>query len=279
MSQIKLISLDLDGTLLDSNREIPTDNVKALNKARNEGVTIIISTGSPFELIPFNLLEKLDIDFAITANGSAIYNYKTAQCMYEDTIEAEEQKLLLDFLVSKDIHMDIFIDGKGYTPLKCKTVIEKLSVPASRKEYLRNNRTWLDNPIEYIEHNKLHIQKITINFYPDSKGTLVDYEEVKSYVKNREKLNLTTGVKCNLEITKAGVDKGVAIEKLSEIVAISLKDMMAFGDSLNDLPLLKKVGLGIAMENAMDEVLDELDLVTETNNECGVAKGIRRWMY
>ncbi len=277
MNDIKLISLDLDGTLLDSNRNIPQRNIDVIKKATEKGINIIISTGSPYELIPFELLRDIDVSYAITANGSAIYEYSSGKCIYEETISKEIETELISFLLKQDIHMDLFMDGKGHTPTKCRDIIGKLDVPKSRKEYLLNNRIWLDKPLAYIKENNMSVQKITMNFYPDENGELVDYDEVKQYIEQETRLNLSTGIKKNLEITRGGIDKGKAIEKLGEKIHIPLENMMAIGDSLNDLMILNKVGVGVAMGNAMPEVIEAARYVTGTNDECGVAEVIEKY--
>lgn len=277
MNQIRLISLDLDGTLLDSNRQLPQKNKMVLKEASREGIKIVISTGSPFELIPFELLEGIEISYAITANGSAIYEYDSGKCIYEETISKEIETELIEYLLDKDIHVDLFMDGKGHTPKKCRAIIEKLEVPQSRKDYLLNNRIWLDNPLAYIKENHMNIQKITMNFYTDVDGSLKDYDEVKGYLEQKKMLTITTGVKKNLEITKEGVDKGNAIEKLADKIRISLEDIMAIGDSRNDLMIIEKVGMGIAMGNAMPEVIKKARYITGTNDECGVAEAIEKY--
>ncbi len=273
---VKLISLDLDGTLLDSERRIPEENRKAICQAKERGVEIVISTGSPYGLIPHDELGDLDISYAITANGSAIYEYKTGRCIYEDCIKTEEIFPVLNILLTRDMHIDIFIQGKAFCPLHTRSIVDKLVVPRSRKQYILNNRIWLKNTASYIRENNLSIQKITMNFYPDINGQLVDRAEVKELLEHNALFCLASGGWGNLEITKKGVNKGKALIKLCEIQNISIKDTMAIGDSLNDLDIIQTAGIGVAMGNSMQEVINAADYVTSTNNVCGVAEVINR---
>ncbi|MDD6193878.1 MAG: Cof-type HAD-IIB family hydrolase [Lachnospiraceae bacterium] len=276
MGRIKLISLDLDGTLLDSRRRLSERNRSALQRAKEHGMIIVISTGSPYQLIPFKLFYGIEIDYAITANGGALYDYQSGCCIFEETIPYTVANDVMSFLAKHDVHTDYFVDGKGYTPRKCKEIIEKLRVPESRKVYLQSNRTWVDNMNEIVTEHSNQIQKITINFYQDSNGQLVEYEEVKNWFVRKKELNMTTGVKDNLEITRSNVDKGMALDRLSDILNIDMESIMAFGDSLNDLSVIEKAGIGIAMGNSMEDIFCKADIIAGTNDEDGVAIEIEK---
>lgn len=274
----KLISLDLDGTLLDTKRKLPERNRRAIQSATQKGIEVIISTGSPYGLMPHDDLSGLDISYAITANGSAIYEYKTGKCIYEESVDTNTIIPILKFLLTKDMHLDMFIQGKGYCPSNTKEIVRRLDVPKARKTYILNNRVWLDDPLGFIEENQLAIQKITMNFYPNGTGELVDRKEVKEYLENNPMIRLVSGGWGNLELTKSGVDKGKALKILCEKLEISLGDTIAIGDSVNDLDIIKVAGTGVAMKNAMSEVLDAADYVTGTNDACGVAEAIEHFM-
>ncbi|GFI49424.1 phosphatase YwpJ [Lachnospiraceae bacterium] len=278
MEPIKLISLDLDGTLLDSERRIPMKNHEAIQKARKNGCEIIISTGSPYHLMPHDELNGLDISYAITANGSAIYEYRTGKCIYEDSIKTEIILPILSFLLTKDMHIDMFIQGKAYCPSYTRPIVDKLDVPNARKRYILNNRIWLEDPYTYIKEQHLFIQKITMNFYPDEIGGLVDREEVKEELEKNVFLNVVSGGWSNLEITKCGVNKGCALKRICKMKHISLESTIAVGDSTNDLDIIRTAGVGVAMANSLPKLLDMADYVTGTNDECGVAEVIERFL-
>ena len=275
MNKVKLISIDLDGTLLDDSRVIPRKNIAALNKVSEQGISIVISTGSPFELIPFEQLEGLQIDYVITANGSATYRVKDAICIYEDCVETEQIIPVVQFLMEQDIHMDIFMEGKGFCPNKCRDIIKKLDIPKARQEYLLNKRVWIEDPVSYICEKSLKVQKITINFYPDVDGTFVDKKEVEDYLSTQSGLDIIDGRYQNIEVTKIGTDKGKALKDLCEQLDISIDRTMVMGDSLNDLDSSKMAGIGIAMENALPVVKENANYITLSNEECGVADAIR----
>lgn len=276
LKKIKLISLDLDGTLLNSERKIPEENRKYVQRAKERGIKIIVSSGSPYDLMPHEELKDLGISYAITANGSAVYEYPGRKCIYEESMDVVTAAPILGFLLTKDMHMDLFIQGKGYCPDFTQDIVHKLDVPDARKIYILNNRIWLKDPAAYIKEHRLTIQKITMNFYPDKHGGLVDREEVKKYLEECGCVSIVSGGWGNLEITKSGVNKGKALGLLCKKIDIPLYETAAFGDSLNDLDIIKTAGVGIAMQNAMPEVKCVADYVTGTNDACGVAEFVQR---
>lgn len=276
---IKLISMDLDGTLLDTARRLPGKNRRAIQEAKRNGVEILISTGSPYDLMPHDELEGLDISYAITANGSAVYEYKTGKCIYEESIETDTIFPILEFLLTKDMHIDMFIQGKAYCPAHTYEIVDKLDVPEARKQYILNKRVWLEDTLSYIRDNCLSVQKITMNFYPDQTGNLVDRAEVKAELERYTLLDVVSGGWGNLEITKKGVNKGRALQKFCEIRNLSTKNIAAIGDSLNDLSIIQAAGIGVAMGNAMAEVKACADYITLSNDECGVAEAIYELLH
>ena len=166
MKDIKLVALDLDGTLFDNSSRISKRNLTAIRSITDKGIHVVISTGRPFEGIPFDQIKGTGINYAITANGSGIYEISTGKCLYENAMDEELVTPILNFLLTRDIHMDAFIGGKGYTPIQCVETAQKLTVPSSIKNYIITTRTRLDNILQFIHENQLKVQKMTLNFYP-----------------------------------------------------------------------------------------------------------------
>ena len=182
MKDIKLVALDLDGTLFDNSSRISERNLTAIRSITDKGIHVVISTGRPFEGIPFDQIKGTGINYAITANGSGIYEISTGKCLYENAMDEELVTPILNFLLTRDIHMDAFIGGKGYTPVQCVETAQKLTVPSSIKNYIITTRTRLDNILQFIHENQLKVQKMTLNFYPAADGTLIDRETVRKFL-------------------------------------------------------------------------------------------------
>ena len=278
MKDIKLVALDLDGTLFDNSSRISERNLTAIRSITDKGIHVVISTGRPFEGIPFDQIKGTGINYAITANGSGIYEISTGKCLYENAMDEELVTPILNFLLTRDIHMDAFIGGKGYTPVQCVETAQKLTVPSSIKNYIITTRTRLDNILQFIHENQLKVQKMTLNFYPAADGTLIDRETVRKFLVSNPSITTVCGGYNNLEFTRADANKGVGLRKLAEILGVNPDATMAIGDTENDLAIIEAAGIGLAMGNATDAVKARADYVTTTNTKDGVAAAIEHFI-
>lgn len=278
MKDIKLVALDLDGTLFDNSSRISKRNLTAIRSITDKGIHVVISTGRPFEGIPFDQIKGTGINYAITANGSGIYEISTGKCLYENAMDEELVTPILSFLLTRDIHMDAFIGGKGYTPIQCVETAQKLTVPSSIKNYIITTRTRLDNILQFIHENQLKVQKMTLNFYPAADGTLIDRETVRKFLVSNPSITTVCGGYNNLEFTRADANKGVGLRKLAEILGVNPDATMAIGDTENDLAIIEAAGIGVAMGNATDAVKARADYVTTTNTKDGVAAAIEHFI-
>lgn len=278
MKDIKLVALDLDGTLFDNSSHISERNLTAIRSITDKGIHVVISTGRPFEGIPFDQIKGTGINYAITANGSGIYEISTGKCLYENAMDEELVTPILNFLLTRDIHMDAFIGGKGYTPIQCVETAQKLTVPSSIKNYIITTRTRLDNILQFIHENQLKVQKMTLNFYPAADGTLIDRETVRKFLVSNPSITTVCGGYNNLEFTRADANKGVGLRKLAEILDVNPDATMAIGDTENDLAIIEAAGIGVAMGNATDAVKARADYVTTTNTKDGVAAAIEHFI-
>ena len=278
MKDIKLVALDLDGTLFDNSSRIIKRNLTAIRSITDKGIHVVISTGRPFEGIPFDQIKGTGINYAITANGSGIYEISTGKCLYENAMDEELVTPILNFLLTRDIHMDAFIGGKGYTPVQCVETAQKLTVPSSIKNYIITTRTRLDNILQFIHENQLKVQKMTLNFYPAADGTLIDRETVRKFLVSNPSITTVCGGYNNLEFTRADANKGVGLRKLAEILGVNPDATMAIGDTENDLAIIEAAGIGVAMGNATDAVKARADYVTTTNTKDGVAAAIEHFI-
>ena len=278
MKDIKLVALDLDGTLFDNSSHISERNLTAIRSITDKGIHVVISTGRPFEGIPFDQIKGTGINYAITANGSGIYEISTGKCLYENAMDEELVTPILNFLLTRDIHMDAFIGGKGYTPVQCVETAQKLTVPSSIKNYIITTRTRLDNILQFIHENQLKVQKMPLNFYPPADGTLIDRETVRKFLVSNPSITTVCGGYNNLEFTRADANKGVGLRKLAEILGVNPDATMAIGDTENDLAIIEAAGIGVAMGNATDAVKARADYVTTTNTKDGVAAAIEHFI-
>ena len=278
MKNIKLVALDLDGTLFNKESIISKRNLETIKKATELGIAVVISTGRPLNGLPFDQIQGSGIRYAITANGSAIYELETKKCLREEAMDEEIFLPIVEYLLTKDIHMDAFIGGNGYCPQQCVKNGERLVVPEALKHYILHTRKRVENLPQFIHDNHLKVQKMTLNFYPDENGVYKDREEVRKYLESNPAVASVCGGYHNLEFTRADVNKGVALHVLAEILSINPDETMAIGDTENDLAIIKAAGIGVAMGNATPAVKEQADYVTDDNESDGVATAMEHFI-
>ena len=276
--EIKLVALDLDGTLYNSNGVISEGNRETLKAIIDRGVTVVISTGRPYVGLPLTDMKEIGIDYAITANGAGVYRIRDRFCLHEDAISTEDSVALLRRLHQLPVHIDAFIDGNAYTQESTRQYIPLLHVPESLRSYIRDTRTVVENLADFVAENSLTIQKLTINFVPDAAGNLTFREKTAALLDQYPQFHYVSGGFRNIEVNKTGVSKAKGLRFLCETLHIPLSQTMACGDSENDFDIVSAAGIGVAMANAEPILLDCADFVSRSNEEDGVAYAIKHFI-
>lgn len=275
--KIQLLALDVDGTLFGTDGKVTPASVEAIRKAQERGVQVVLASGRDYDGLPWEQLKDVQIDYVITTNGSAVYRTKDRKCLKEECLDKEKMIPVFEYILSKEVYLSVFIDGVNYTPIQCFPYVEKMIVPDYVKVALRTKANCMEDIIRYLRENDAKIQKATLNFqYQD--GEYLNREEVKAYLQACPDINVVDGGFSNLEFTRKGVCKATGLEMLTEYLDISIKDVMAIGDSENDIEMLEAAGFGIAMGNALDSVKAVAKDVTLGNDEDGVAAAVEKYI-
>lgn len=274
----KIIAVDLDGTLYSDEKNVLPETAAALKKAAEKGAYIIPSTGRPLMGIPENVLELGCIEYAITCNGAAVYNIKTDELLSEEPMGHEKAFEIFRRLKDFDISVDAFINGKAYKERSQIGIIDSLALSEYMKNYLRTTRIYVDDLAQFVHDEKLNVHKITLNFRIDGSGGFTDRDKTAEYLGTVSGITVVSGGMNNLEITKKGVNKGKALLKTGELLGIPRSEIIAFGDSGNDMDMITAAGTGVAMANSTPEILAAADFVTRSNNDNGIAYALSKLM-
>lgn len=272
MNRIKMIGLDLDGTLLNNNKELTPRTINALEQAMQQGIEIVIATGRPITGVPKNLLEFPGIQYVVSSNGGRVIDQYSQELLYECPVPYETAYRILKIVKEYDTLCEIYFDGKGYVQKdELEKVTHYLRNPAMAN-YILTTREGIDSVWDKMEAMKGHgLDKVHAIFADER-----ELEEARVRVSKSEDVIISGSLGNNLEMNAPGVHKGIALLRLGEKLGITREEIMAFGDGDNDIEMLKAAGVGVAMMNASEEVKAAADLVTESNEEDGVAQAIER---
>ncbi|KAB3532903.1 HAD family phosphatase [Alkaliphilus pronyensis] len=269
----RLIVLDMDGTLLNSNSEISKENKTMLKKAKDAGVNIAIATGRIFTSARF-YAEILGINTPIIAcNGALIRNFHDNRVIYSDPLKVEDAIKVIEICDNYDLYYHFYDQEK-------LCVIDK-NIDYLKDYYWRGRKRINDgihiesigNSIEYIYNYRPELLKFVI--VNEDRDRLEDIRKEFNSIHNVE---VDKSWYNNLEIMNKGVSKGKAILKLSQLMNIKKDEIIAFGDNYNDLSMKDYVGTFVAMGNSEAEVKNKAHYVTETNDNHGVAIGIKKYL-
>ena len=245
----RMIGMDLDGTLLKSDKELTQYTKDVLKRAIEQGIIVMPATGRPITGVPKELLEFPGIRYAVTANGGRVIDLEKNEAIVEELLPHDIAEVMLDVFEHYDTFREIYFDGVGY---------------ASRE---------VDDVRVKFDETKLPVDKIQALF-----TSVEDRDAARKEIEDVPGIEITGALPMNLEINAAGVNKGKAMIELGKLLGIPREEIMAFGDGNNDLKMLKEVGTGVAMENAIPSVKEAADYVTLSNDEEGVAKFIEKYM-
>lgn len=276
IKRIHLLALDIDGTLFDENGRISRASIEAMNQAKEAGIEIVPTSGRDYDGIPWNQLKDVDINYVVTTNGSAVYEAKTKKCLYEKYLDSGKMIPIFEYLLKKEIYINVFVDGVSYTPVQVYPYIDNLDLPDYVIQHMKENRKGINDLIEYLKDGDAKMQKATLNFQKQENGEFLNREEVLEYLEKCPDIKAVNGGFNNLEFTKAGTNKASGLKFLAGHLGMTMDTVMAVGDSENDIEMLSEAGLGIAMGNASAEVKAAADAVTLDNENDGVAATIER---
>lgn len=266
---IRMVALDLDGTLLNSRKELTEYTKDILRRTVEKGIIVLPSTGRPYSALPEELKHFPGMKYAVTANGARVLDLEEKKVLYEDLLPLDLSEKVLKILKKYDAIHEFFVEGVGYTSVdSLETAYEYFDSSHMAEYYMKTRYSVKD-----VEARMKEIHAPTDKL----QGIFKSIEERAMAIEEIEKLpgvTVTTAFRNNIEINKAGADKGVGLLKLGELLGILPEEIMVCGDGMNDMSMMQRAGLAVAMDNSAPQVKEIADYVTGNNDEDGAAKAI-----
>lgn len=272
---IKLVAIDLDGTLLDSNKLLSAENKAAIKEAKEAGVKVVLCTGRPLRSMQ-HLLEEADLmddeDIVITYNGGLIQKAKTGEIINEITFNREE---CLDiYQLGQQLNLPVnFIDLDYVYEPEYPEDAASIYMNASREIPKENALEFKAIDIEELP-DPFKINKIVMSRPAEELDAMIPTIP-ESY---HEKYNIYKSQSFILEVLPDHVDKGYSMRIIGDMLGLEKEQIMGIGDQENDLSLVVNAGLGVAMDNAIDSVKEAANYITKSNDDNGVAYAIRKFI-
>lgn len=266
---IKLVAIDIDGTLLDSNRKISPKVKETLQRANESGIYIVLCTGRPLPGVTEQLAE-LDLygpnDYVITYNGSLVQATQSNEIISQYTLSYEDF-LEIELTARKaGVHLHTIDDKAIYT---ANRDIGKYTV---HEAYL------VDMPLKYRTVEEMTPDMSIIKMMMIDEPEVLDQAISVLPESFTTKFTTVKSTEFYYEILNKEASKGNALAKLADHLGIAQSEVMAIGDNENDLSMIEYAGIGVAMGNATENVKRAADILTTSNDEDGVAEALLKYM-
>lgn len=273
MPDIKLIALDLDGTLLTSGKTLSARNAEALARAAEKGIHIVPTTGRFYSGMPEAIRSLCCLRYVITINGAAIYDAAAQRDIANVNLPLLQAVEILRYLDELPVIYDCYMDNWGWMTRAMQQRAADFTQSIHYLKMIRTLRTPVDELKAFLLEKGQDVQKI--QFF--TKDLSLRAALLQTLAQRFGSIAVSSSTPNNVEINHAGATKGAAVRTLAAHLGLRMEQTMAFGDGLNDISMLRAAGLGVAMENAEQTVKDAADCVTCSNDEDGVAAAIERY--
>lgn len=274
--EYKFFATDMDGTLLNNKKEISTDNLKAMQDLFNKNIEIAICTGRPYSTVK-QYLDLLGFPCWLISNNGSVIRNKDRKVLSTTYIKKSALQKVINILEEENMYFHASDEDYTYINSIWNRIM-KIHDYVSRVEKSKIKSIW--NPIYTVllsnTHKKVNFNsfiqnggKITSIFIADkNKKKLNRVKEKLSYIKG---IDISSSGEYNLEILDAEATKAHGLMKLLAELNIDSNEIVAVGDNLNDLTMIKYAGLGVAMGNSQNVIKENAVCITKTNEENGIA--------
>lgn len=262
---IKLVAIDLDSTLLDSDDKLPKENKEVLKKLKDKGIKVVLATGRPFNgywWIRQELgLEGFD-DYTICNTGAFIRRNADGKILVDNSLDKFDYEKISDLLGDYDLQIALFAGATMYN-----------NAEEVNKEFFGDQELLRMPRLKFKDFNDIEEKVARLNFMGEESELDAFYEE------NKEKLEKDYMTMRNetysLEILNKSSGKANSLKKLCEYLEIDLDKVIYFGDGANDTKAMELAGISVAVANADDEAKETADHETNKNDQAGVGKFLK----
>jgi Cof subfamily protein (haloacid dehalogenase superfamily) len=263
----KLIALDMDGTLLNEDKQISAKNHKSLKEAKEQGVKVVLATGRPLVGIE-KYLKELDLvtseNYSVSFNGALVQNNNTGEIISKNVLNDDDVKYLYDLSLKLNVNRHANTTDSVITTV-------------------HNKYTEIESTINKIP---THIMDLS-NLPSDTeviKFMFVDEPSILDQVINNlpstvyDKYTVVRSAPYFLEFLHPMANKGAGVKAIAEKFDINQKEVICVGDAGNDVHMVEYAGLGVAMDNAFEELKSIANYITKSNSEDGVAHVVNKFI-
>lgn len=268
----QLIALDIDGTLLNTKKEITPATEAAVHRAFAAGKEVVLSTGRSFAELAEILDTFPEMRYGICESGALVFDRSADTPIAVHPIPLDLARQAVDYAQTRDILIHIFLNGRPVISQHRMTQLAQFQIPYFQSMFERYSLQVPDTAAYCLNQLRPSIEKI--NLYHHTVEERSETEQALSHLP----LSLVDSEKTSLELSAAGVDKGKGLHELCDHLGIPIETTIAVGDSFNDAAILRTAGLAVGMGNTAQPVRELCDVIVSDCDHDGVAEAIERYL-
>lgn len=267
---IKVIAMDLDGTALNHQKQLTGRTRAAIQNAAKSGIQIVVATGRTFSSLAPEVLAMPEITCAITSNGAVVNRIPDGAVLLHNYPNPETVSEIAGMIREEKIDTEVCTGGQAYIG---QSYYDRVLEGKTNRDvqYVKTTRHPVPDIYQFLLEHRVAIENINLNF-----KTLEEKQQWQQRFQKLPGVTPTSSFLFNVELGGATTSKAHALQALLDEWQMTSQQVMAFGDSENDLGMIQLAGIGVAMANGMKEVKQAADLLAESNEEDGVAKIIEQ---
>lgn len=269
----KMVAIDMDGTLLDSNDDITETNLRVIRYALDQGIRVVIATGRIFAAVK-HYAGILGLQtYVISSNGAVVSDATGDNIIYTKPMKVTAAAKCIETAKKYDIYYHLYSNNVLYTEQLAYSSwgYAKLNdkLPPEERIIIQH----IDDGVDFVLHSGYDIVKLVM--IDDDLDKLT---KARSEAMSIPSLAISASMPNNFEVMAEGVSKGKALQMLAQHYNVAMEETAAIGDSENDLSMLECVGLPIAMGNAIDAVKELAKYIAPSNDQDGVAYALSHYI-
>lgn len=267
MDDIKLIALDLDGTVLTDSNTLSDRVKRSLERAIQSGIEVVAASGRPYASMPKSVLEIEGLNYSITSNGAAVHD-KSGKRIHSTLVSENDVISLLKITEGHDLIFEAYVKGLTYTDSRYTSNPLKYGCSEAYVDYVKASHGHIDNMREFIYNHRKELDSIEIICTNAKKRA-----HIRQLISdNTSGFYITSSSENFIEFMDKSATKGRGVEWLCSHLNIKKENTCACGNADNDADMIEQAGIGAAVENASKLCLDCADIIVPSNNNDGIAR-------
>lgn len=261
--------VDLDETILMHEKFVSDITKATVERLLDNNVEVVWTTGRYYDAIPDYFLNNKRINYVASSNGAMIINNKTKEVLFNQNLDYKLGLKVIKMTNEKARHIFLVTNDGVYTDERL--AVDKKVADKAFFITLMKQATIVDDLYEFVDENKISAQKIEIAF-----DDLDFRNKLYAYFDQVDGVSMTASHYTNFEAVSSGATKGASLLHLQKLLGLNKNQTMAIGDNVNDLSMIKAAGVGVAVGNAVEELKEAADFVTDSVGDEGFTKAIKK---